>query len=80
MLYGELGYGELGQFPGEVQLRKNLDKMRKRDGKPKIGTRRWKERAQEAYAAACASPRIREERNLFVRKFVGYFLGENVPS
>jgi hypothetical protein len=43
MLYGELGYGELGQIPGEHRLRENVDKLRKRDGKAKISTRRWKE-------------------------------------
>jgi hypothetical protein len=36
-------YGELGQIPGEDQLREYVDKLRKQDGKAKILTRRWKE-------------------------------------
>ena len=30
-------YGELGQIPGEDQLREYVDNLRKRDGKAKIG-------------------------------------------
>ena len=43
MLYGEMGYGEMGQIPGDDQLREYVDNQRKRDGKAKISTRSWKE-------------------------------------
>jgi hypothetical protein len=36
-------YGELGQIPGQDQLREYVDILRKRDGKPKVTTRRWRE-------------------------------------
>ena len=39
MLLGEMGYGEMGQIPGDDQLREYVDNQRKRDGKAKISTR-----------------------------------------
>ena len=70
-------YGELGQTPGEAQLREYVDTLRKRDGKPKISDACVARGAQEA----CATdfPRIRGERNLS-SKVCRIFFRENVPS
>jgi hypothetical protein len=43
LLAWRLLYGELGNTPGQDQLREYVDTLRKRDGKPKVGNRRWGE-------------------------------------